>query len=247
MTPLEKGATTVPTISGRGCCSGLGSMPTPSSRSSVLLGGDVEPSALAHERIRWLALPDGGDDVDGFGEHLIAVLVEDAERLGVRGQRARADAEDEAAVGEVVEHRGVRRDQHRVLLREVRGAGAELDLFGLGDQRRQEHQAVGDVLVAVGEVFADERVVEAETVGEQHRLPVLAERLRPVPAGGVQGHGEVAESHQVSPMPQRSTGQWRRPRIHGRFDHAIRHRGRRLTGGVTGRDTLRDRNSRTPT
>ena len=192
-----------------------------------LLGGDIEPVCPGARANRGLALPDRGDDVDGFGEHLVAVLVEDAERLGVRGQRARADAEDEAAVGEVVEHRGVRRDKHRVLLREVRGAGAELDLLGLGDQRGQEHQAVGDVLVAVGEVLADERVVEPEPVGEQHRLPVLAQRLRPVPAGGVQGHGEVAESHQVSQCRKESTGQWRRPRIHGRFDHAIRHRGLR--------------------
>ncbi len=36
ITPLENGATTVPTISGRGLCSGLGMMPTPRSRSIVV-------------------------------------------------------------------------------------------------------------------------------------------------------------------------------------------------------------------
>lgn len=68
----------------------------------------------------------------------------------------------------------------------------------LGDQRGGEDEAVGDVLVAVRDVFADERVVVSQAVGQQDRLPILTERLRPVPAGGVQGHGEVAESHQDS-------------------------------------------------
>ena len=56
----------------------------------------------------------------------------------------------------------------------------ELDVLGLGDQRRQEHHAVGDVLGLVGQVLADEGVVEAELVGEDDGLAVLLQRLGPV-------------------------------------------------------------------
>ena len=180
----------------------LGQDPDAEVQVEGLLGRDLEPSAFAHKGVRGFAFPDGGDDVDGLGEHLVAVLVQDPQRLGIRRQRPGADAEDEPAVGEVVEHRGVRRDQNGVLLGEVRRAGAEPDLVGLRDQRGQENQAVGDGLVAVGEVLADERVVVSQAVGQQHGLPVLAQRFRPVPAGGVQGHGEVAESHDVSQGPK---------------------------------------------
>ncbi len=57
-----------------------------------------------------LALPDGEDRRRCLGEDPVAVLAEDAEHLGVGGQRARADAEDEAALGQVVEHRRLRED-----------------------------------------------------------------------------------------------------------------------------------------
>jgi hypothetical protein len=36
-----------------------------------------------------------------------------------------------------------------------------------------EHHAVGDGLAAVGQMFADESVVEAEPVGENDRFTVL--------------------------------------------------------------------------
>ena len=53
----------------------------------------------------------------------------------------------------------------------------ELDVLRVRDQRRQEEQAVGDVLALVGQVLADEGVVEAELVGEDDRLAVFLQRL----------------------------------------------------------------------
>ena len=55
---------------------------------------------------------------------------------------------------------------------------ASLMRLGLVNQRREEDQAVGDVLGLVGEVLADEGVVEAELVGEDDRLAVFLQRLR---------------------------------------------------------------------
>ena len=89
-------------------------------------------------------------------------------------------------------------------LRQVRGAGAELDGFRLGDQRRQENETVGDVLGLVGEVLADEGVVEAELVGEDDGFAVLLQCFERIALDRVQGHGEVTETHDgflVSQMP----------------------------------------------
>jgi hypothetical protein len=62
------------------------------------------------------------------------------------------------------------------------GAAAELDALGVARQRGDEDQARGDGLGEVGDVLADERLLEAELLGEQHRLAILGERLPPVPA-----------------------------------------------------------------
>ena len=142
-----------------------------------------------------IALPDRQDHVDRLGEDLVAVLIENADRLGIRRERAGADAHDEAALRQMIEHRRVHRDHHRMHLREVGGAGRELDGLGVVNQRRQEQHAVGDVLAGVGQVLAHEGVMEAEPVGENDRLAVLAQRLRPIPADRVNRHREVAQPH----------------------------------------------------
>jgi len=95
----------------------------------------------------------------------------------------------------MVKHGGMRGDERRVRVRKVRGAGRELDALGRVHQGGEEDEAVGDVLGLLGEVLADERVVEPELVGEDHRLAVLLERLRRRPVRRVQRHGEVAKSH----------------------------------------------------
>src|SRR5207244_11538804 len=112
-----------------------------------------------------------------------------------RGERSRADAEYEASLREVVEHRRLSGDHYRVRLREVGGPGRELDRLGLADQRREENEAVGDVLAAVGEVLADEGVVESEPVREDDRLAVLLQRLRRIAVRPMQRHRKVAQTH----------------------------------------------------
>ena len=56
-------------------------------------------------------------------------------------------------------------------------------------------QPVGDVLGLVGEVLADEDVVEAELVGEDHRLAVFLQRLRRRALRRMHRHREEAKSH----------------------------------------------------
>ena len=87
-----------------------------------------------------------------------------------------------------------------MLLRQIGGAGGELDVPGVADQRGQKQQAVGDVLGALGEVLADEGIVKAEFVGEDDGLAVFAQRIGGAALERVHGHGEVAESHGVSPQ-----------------------------------------------
>ena len=104
--------------------------------------------------------------------------VEVAEDLPVGRQPAGADAEDEATFEQGVEHRHLGRDRRRMAVREVDRARAERDALRHGREAREEHARVGHRLGAVGDVLADERLREAERVGEHDRLAVLAERLQ---------------------------------------------------------------------
>ena len=170
---------------------------------------DLEAVAGKLDVVGRLALPDGEDHVDRLGEHLVAVLVEDPDRLGVGGQRAGAHAEDEAPFRQVIEHRRLRRHQHRVLLRQVAGAARKLDALGRMDQRREKQQRIGDVLRLVGEVLADEHIVVAEPVGKHDRLPVLLQRLGVIAVQRVHRHHEHSQLHLLSsgiliPLPSRS-------------------------------------------
>jgi hypothetical protein len=144
-----------------------------------------------------------------LGEQRVLVDVERADRLGVGRQRARADAEDEAAFGEMVEHRGLRRNQDGMLLRQVRGAGPELDLRGRVNQRRQERHRVGNVLAGIGEMLAHESAREAELVAEDDGFAILLERFGPVPMHRMHRHREVPQSHQRSSVcPAHIPAKW---------------------------------------
>jgi hypothetical protein len=150
---------------------------------------------LALDVVGRLARPDRENLVDRFDEHGLAVLVEQAQRLGVRAQDAGADAEDEAALEQVVDHRRVGGDDHRMAVREVRDRSADLDLLGDAEQGRDEHQAVRDVLDRVGEMLAAIAFGVAELVGQDEGLAVLLQRLRIVPSLRMDRHGEEAEFH----------------------------------------------------
>jgi hypothetical protein len=55
--------------------------------------------------------------VDGFGEDLVAVLVEDTDCFRIRGERAGGDTEDETPLRQMIKHRRVDRNQYGVHLR----------------------------------------------------------------------------------------------------------------------------------
>src|SRR5262249_35050633 len=120
-----------------------------------------------------IALPHRKDDVDRLSENLVAILIKNSDRLGIRRQRTRTYAHDKAPLREVVEHGGVDRNNHRMHLREVGGSSGELDGLGVVNERRLEHHAVGDVLARIGQMLADEGVVEAQLVREDDRLTIL--------------------------------------------------------------------------
>ena len=157
---------------------------------------------LALDVVGRLAAPELEDDVDRFERHLAAHhRVLEMEQLEVRRQPARPDAHQEAAVGQMVEHRGEARDHGRMLLRQVEHAGAQADLPGQRDRLGEEGQGRGDRLGHRAEMLADPDVVEAQLVGEDDRLEVLLEHLVVVPRRRVQRHHEQAESHLSPPWP----------------------------------------------
>ena len=81
------------------------------------LRADLEAVVRKVDVVRRFALPDGQDHINGFGEHLVAVLVKDAQRFSIRGQGTRADAENESTLGQVVEHGRLRGQQRGVRVR----------------------------------------------------------------------------------------------------------------------------------
>ena len=163
-----------------------------------LAGGHVE--ILALDVHRPFAFPDLQHRVDTFDKHRIAVLLEVAERLGVRHQAARADAHDEAALEHVVQHRDLPGDGGRVAVGHVDGATAQHDVASVMRQTGQEHQTGGHVLRQVGHVLADKAFGKAEPVGQQEGLTVLFQRFGCDAPGRVQRHHEHAEFHQWTPV-----------------------------------------------
>ena len=161
---------------------------------------------LALDVVRRLAAPDLEDDVDRLKRHPAAGhVVLEVEQLEVGRQAARPDAHQEAAVGQVIEHRGEASHHGRMLLRQVEHAGAEPDLLGQRDRLGEERERRGDRLGHRAEVLADPDVVEAQLVGVDHRLQILLEHLVVVLARRVQRHHEQAEPHRRLP-PDHSPG-----------------------------------------
>ena len=148
-----------------------------------------------------LAPPDIDDVADRLREHLVAVDTANAQRLGVRFERAGAHPEQEPPLQQVVQHRGLRGDQDRVRVRQIGRAGAELDLPRVGDQARLEQHGVRDALGRVGDVLADVGLGVPQPVGKNDGLAVLLQDFRVVPVQAVDRHGEESELH--GPPPAR--------------------------------------------
>ena len=67
-----------------------------------------------------------------------------------------------------------------------------------------EGDAGGDVLGAIGDVFADIGLGEAEFIGEQKGFAVLLQRLPPILGQGMDRHGEEAEFHGAAALGRSS-------------------------------------------
>ena len=156
---------------------------------------DRDVPELPADVVRRLGFPDLQDHVDALDEHRIAILAEGAEDLGVRHQPTRADAHDQAALGQMVEHRDLPGDRRRVRIGQVEGAGAELDIAGFRNQAGQENHRRGDALGGIGDMLADECLRKSESIGQDDRLTILLQGLGNVAAGWVHRHHEHAVFH----------------------------------------------------
>ena len=118
----------------------------------------------------------------------------DAERVRVRGQRARPGAEDRPAAGHVVELHHALGDVERVVIGQRDDAGAELDALGALARRGEEHLGRGDHLPAAGMVLAAPELVVAEPVEVLDEVEIAAELQHRVLADRVVRGEEGAEA-----------------------------------------------------
>src|SRR4051812_9605199 len=114
-------------------------MPPPQIEHKLLFEDDVPE--LAFYVLGRLALSYLPHLIDAFEKKRVSVSIEIAEHLGVRHQPTRRDAKDKAPVEHMVEHRDIRGDRRRMIVRHIDGAGAELDAPGRIDERADEHHA----------------------------------------------------------------------------------------------------------
>ena len=157
---------------------------------------DLEIPVAPRKLVRRLLRPDLQDRLDRLLHHPGPVRrAVQLEHLEVAGRAAGADAEDEAALGQLVEHRGMGGDDRRVLLRQVDDAGTELDVLGALDQGREKDEGRGDLLRLVGVVLADIDLREAQLVRQDDRVLILAQDREVRSLGPVQRHHEHAEFH----------------------------------------------------
>ena len=120
-------------------------------------------------------MPELENHIDGICKHLVAVLVQDAQGFGIRGQCARADTQNKPPFGQMVEHGGMTRHQHRVHMRQIGSAGTEPNIFGRMNEAGLEHHAAGNVLHQVGQVFAHKGIVITQFIGQDDDVPVFSQ------------------------------------------------------------------------
>ena len=150
---------------------------------------------LALNIIGRLAGPDLKHLIDRLQEHGIPVGIEIAEHFRVRQQAAGADAEDQASVEHMVEHRDRGCNRSRMRVRHVDGAGAKLDLSGRRREPGNESYAGSDVLGSVGNVLADISLGEPEFIGQQESLAILLERKPPILVDRMDRHRKEPKLH----------------------------------------------------
>jgi hypothetical protein len=85
--------------------------------------------------------PDAADDVEGFKEHLARLLLVDTEGFELGGTQAAAEAQVEAPIGQIVEHRCFFGDEQRVPERQDVDHAAEAN--AASGPRRGGDQQIG--------------------------------------------------------------------------------------------------------
>ena len=99
----------------------------------------------------------------------------DAERVRVRGERARPGAENRASAGHPVELHHALGDIERVVIGQRNDAGGELDALCPLARRGEEHFGRADHFPAAGMVFAAPEFVIAELVEPFDQVEIAAE------------------------------------------------------------------------
>ena len=105
---------------------------------------------------------------DQFGildEEIAALVLIEAEALVLDSRETAADAENEAAVGEMVEQRGLLGDPNRIVPGQHHHHRAELHVLGLARHVGQELQHVGAHRVVVEVMLDRPDRVESERLG----------------------------------------------------------------------------------
>ena len=181
---------------------------------------EPERPVLAPDVVGRLRGPELEHGLDGLARHLAADLqVGHAEHLEVADEPAGAHAQDQPPVAQVIQQGGVGGGLHRVALRQVDHAGAELHARRARDQVGEEHEGAGHRLAQRRVVLADPELVEAEAVAGDRDLHVLLQHRVGVPPVIVHRHHEHAELHPAL-IPQA-----RSPRPGLRPAHGLKHGG----------------------
>jgi hypothetical protein len=160
----------------------------PQLQSSV---AEREPVGLAGDGL--VGAEQRQDRLERLFHHVALALDLDAHHEGVGGERPRADAEHDAAAGEVVEQHHPVGQHQRVVVGERAHPGAEADVAGPLRGGGDEHLGRRDDLETRAVVLADPGLLEAELVEPLDQLEVAVEGEGGVLADGVERGQEDAE------------------------------------------------------
>src|SRR5262249_9535394 len=152
---------------------------------------------FALEIVGRILRPDPLDHLDMLDQHapLGGAVGLHAKNLRIRREAAGADPENEPAAAHVIELRGFRRRPGRMMVGGVDDADAELELAGVRQEARHEHQGRRVRLGPRGEMFADPKFVVAERVEQDRLFGVFRQTGPHRPACRVQRHHEHPETH----------------------------------------------------